>query len=164
MSFVLKSVGKVQYTEILVVETHVDFQLPTQDEKLRFLPNLASRVSLESRHTSRLLMLLEQPGDPYTHRSHCSWPNNSNRLSPPRQAMFPSPVWLNKARCNLVWRHHRIKLVISSGCIHENNTKSYPLEYVLSTLDKVTNWARQGSIWPMTFGECGGIQFTLWPA
>lgn len=25
-------------------------------------------------------------------------------------------------------------------------------EYVLSTLDKVTNWARQGSMWPMTFG------------
>jgi hypothetical protein len=28
-------------------------------------------------------------------------------------------------------------------------------EYVLSTLDKVTNWARQGSMWPMTFGERG---------
>ena len=26
-------------------------------------------------------------------------------------------------------------------------------EYVLSTLDKVTNWARQSSMWPMTFGE-----------
>ncbi|KAF8844719.1 NADH-ubiquinone oxidoreductase 20 kDa subunit [Paxillus ammoniavirescens] len=25
-------------------------------------------------------------------------------------------------------------------------------EYVLSTLDKLVNWARQGSIWPMTFG------------
>jgi len=25
-------------------------------------------------------------------------------------------------------------------------------EYVLSTMDKVANWARQGSIWPMTFG------------
>ena len=25
-------------------------------------------------------------------------------------------------------------------------------EYVLSTLDKVANWARQGSMWPMTFG------------
>ena len=27
-----------------------------------------------------------------------------------------------------------------------------PSEYVLSTLDKVVNWARQGSMWPMTFG------------
>lgn len=26
-------------------------------------------------------------------------------------------------------------------------------EYVLSTLDKIANWARQGSMWPMTFGE-----------
>lgn len=26
------------------------------------------------------------------------------------------------------------------------------LEYVLSTADKIVNWARQGSIWPMTFG------------
>ncbi|TFY50154.1 hypothetical protein EVG20_g11688, partial [Dentipellis fragilis] len=25
-------------------------------------------------------------------------------------------------------------------------------EYVLSTLDKIANWARQGSMWPMTFG------------
>jgi len=25
-------------------------------------------------------------------------------------------------------------------------------EYVLSTLDKIVNWGRQGSIWPMTFG------------
>ncbi|KAG6837714.1 hypothetical protein H0H93_003516 [Arthromyces matolae] len=25
-------------------------------------------------------------------------------------------------------------------------------EYVLSTLDKISNWARQGSMWPMTFG------------
>ncbi|KAJ7170556.1 NADH-ubiquinone oxidoreductase 20 kDa subunit [Mycena crocata] len=25
-------------------------------------------------------------------------------------------------------------------------------EYVLSTLDKMANWARQGSMWPMTFG------------
>ncbi|KIM69338.1 hypothetical protein SCLCIDRAFT_1208736 [Scleroderma citrinum Foug A] len=25
-------------------------------------------------------------------------------------------------------------------------------EYVLSTADKIVNWARQGSIWPMTFG------------
>lgn len=25
-------------------------------------------------------------------------------------------------------------------------------EYVLSTLDKIANWGRQGSMWPMTFG------------
>lgn len=25
-------------------------------------------------------------------------------------------------------------------------------EYVLSTIDKIVNWARQGSMWPMTFG------------
>ncbi|PWN28263.1 NADH-quinone oxidoreductase, partial [Jaminaea rosea] len=25
-------------------------------------------------------------------------------------------------------------------------------EYVLSTMDKIVNWARQGSLWPMTFG------------
>jgi NADH dehydrogenase (ubiquinone) Fe-S protein 7 len=25
-------------------------------------------------------------------------------------------------------------------------------EYVTTTLDKVVNWARQGSMWPMTFG------------
>jgi len=31
-------------------------------------------------------------------------------------------------------------------------TPANKAEYVLSTLDKVANWARQGSMWPMTFG------------
>ncbi|KAG0237001.1 hypothetical protein BGW41_000293 [Actinomortierella wolfii] len=40
-------------------------------------------------------------------------------------------------------------------------TKSYPgpihqpanaVEYVLSTVDKIINWGREGSVWPMTFG------------
>lgn len=26
------------------------------------------------------------------------------------------------------------------------------IEYVLSTVDRVVSWAREGSIWPMTFG------------
>ncbi|KAF2399184.1 NADH-quinone oxidoreductase [Trichodelitschia bisporula] len=26
------------------------------------------------------------------------------------------------------------------------------LQYALTTLDQITNWARQGSLWPMTFG------------
>jgi NADH:ubiquinone oxidoreductase subunit B-like Fe-S oxidoreductase len=26
------------------------------------------------------------------------------------------------------------------------------IEYVLSTIGRVVNWAREGSIWPMTFG------------
>ncbi|CAK9783968.1 unnamed protein product [Cutaneotrichosporon oleaginosum] len=33
-----------------------------------------------------------------------------------------------------------------------NGAGSDVQEYVLSTLDKVVNWARQGSFWPMTFG------------
>ncbi|CED83649.1 nadh-quinone oxidoreductase [Phaffia rhodozyma] len=31
-------------------------------------------------------------------------------------------------------------------------TPKNSVEYVLSTADKVANWARQGSMWPMTFG------------
>ncbi|ETW80588.1 hypothetical protein HETIRDRAFT_459345 [Heterobasidion irregulare TC 32-1] len=31
-------------------------------------------------------------------------------------------------------------------------TPNNKAEYVLSTIDKVVNWARQGSMWPMTFG------------
>ena len=35
-------------------------------------------------------------------------------------------------------------------------------EYVLSTLDKVVNWARQGSMWPMTFGlACCAVEM-MW--
>ncbi|KAF8608817.1 NADH-ubiquinone oxidoreductase 20 kDa subunit [Ceratobasidium sp. AG-I] len=31
-------------------------------------------------------------------------------------------------------------------------TPNNKVEYALSTLDKIANWARQGSMWPMTFG------------
>ncbi|KAF9520313.1 hypothetical protein BS47DRAFT_751799 [Hydnum rufescens UP504] len=31
-------------------------------------------------------------------------------------------------------------------------TPNNAAEYVLSTLDKIANWGRQGSMWPMTFG------------
>ncbi|KZT58884.1 NADH-quinone oxidoreductase, partial [Calocera cornea HHB12733] len=32
-------------------------------------------------------------------------------------------------------------------------------EWLLSTVDKVANWARQGSTWPMTFGlACCGVE------
>lgn len=30
-----------------------------------------------------------------------------------------------------------------------SKTRTYFTEYVLSTVDKVVNWARQGSMWPM---------------
>jgi NADH dehydrogenase (ubiquinone) Fe-S protein 7 len=30
--------------------------------------------------------------------------------------------------------------------------KEGAMQYALTTLDQVTNWARQGSLWPMTFG------------
>ncbi|KEI37647.1 uncharacterized protein L969DRAFT_96168 [Mixia osmundae IAM 14324] len=33
-------------------------------------------------------------------------------------------------------------------------------EYVLSTADKIVNWARQGSMWPMTFGLACGLTLT----
>ncbi|KAG4305400.1 hypothetical protein PORY_000956 [Pneumocystis oryctolagi] len=35
----------------------------------------------------------------------------------------------------------------SLGTFHKSS-----LEYVLTTVDAIVNWARQGSIWPMTFG------------
>ena len=31
-------------------------------------------------------------------------------------------------------------------------TKSHAAEYVVSKVDSLVNWARKGSIWPMTFG------------
>lgn len=35
-------------------------------------------------------------------------------------------------------------------------------EYVLTTLDKISNWAVQGSMWPMTFGlACCAVEM-MW--
>ena len=32
-------------------------------------------------------------------------------------------------------------------------------EYVVSKLDQIVNWARKGSLWPMTFGlACCGVE------
>ncbi|KAI9572057.1 NADH-ubiquinone oxidoreductase 20 kDa subunit [Boletus coccyginus] len=43
-------------------------------------------------------------------------------------------------------------LAVRGSNQHSLETPSNKAEYVLSTLDKVVNWARQGSMWPMTFG------------
>ncbi|KAH0827615.1 ndufs7, NADH:ubiquinone oxidoreductase 20 kd subunit [Lanmaoa asiatica] len=43
-------------------------------------------------------------------------------------------------------------LAIRGSNQHSLETPSNKAEYVLSTLDKLVNWARQGSMWPMTFG------------
>ncbi|KAG8213800.1 ndufs7, NADH:ubiquinone oxidoreductase 20 kd subunit, partial [Butyriboletus roseoflavus] len=43
-------------------------------------------------------------------------------------------------------------LAIRGSNQHSLETPTNKAEYVLSTLDKLVNWARQGSIWPMTFG------------
>jgi len=44
-------------------------------------------------------------------------------------------------------------VVAHRGSLQQSlETPQNKAEYVLSTLDKVANWARQGSIWPMTFG------------
>lgn len=34
----------------------------------------------------------------------------------------------------------------------KSNNKFFLLEYLLTGIDKLINWARTGSIWPMTFG------------
>lgn len=44
-----------------------------------------------------------------------------------------------------------------------SNSHAYhsPLEYVLSTVDRVVAWAREGSFWPVTFGLacCAVVNF-----
>jgi NADH:ubiquinone oxidoreductase subunit B-like Fe-S oxidoreductase len=43
------------------------------------------------------------------------------------------------------------------------NRKIKTLEYVLSTVDRVVSWAREGSIWPMTFGlACCAVVSVEW--
>ncbi|PWN17969.1 NADH-quinone oxidoreductase [Microstroma glucosiphilum] len=49
----------------------------------------------------------------------------------------------------------RCFLSLVSSCEHQLTSiyrPSFLAEYVLSTMDKIVNWARQGSMWPMTFG------------
>ncbi|KZP34518.1 NADH-ubiquinone oxidoreductase 20 kDa subunit [Athelia psychrophila] len=48
---------------------------------------------------------------------------------------------------------HTTSAVANRGSLQQSlESPQNKAEYVLSTLDKVANWARQGSIWPMTFG------------
>lgn len=37
-------------------------------------------------------------------------------------------------------------------------------EYILSTVDRVVNWAREGSIWPVTFGLACCAVVSAWKA
>ncbi|KAG8890384.1 hypothetical protein FRB98_008959 [Tulasnella sp. 332] len=46
-----------------------------------------------------------------------------------------------------------VPTIASRGSLQQSlMTPKNKVEYVLSTLDKVANWARQSSMWPMTFG------------
>ena len=72
-------------------------------------------------------------------------------LRPPLR-LSPSPLLPSAAQTSTVSKLPEIRPVrvfspfvpIASLTLHS--------EYVLSTLDKLVNWARQGSMWPMTFG------------
>ncbi|TDL24267.1 NADH-quinone oxidoreductase [Rickenella mellea] len=66
---------------------------------------------------------------------HASSSTKQAELSSPTQTSGPAPVLAQRGSNQL-----------------SLETPQNKAEYVLSTLDKVANWARQGSMWPMTFG------------
>lgn len=62
--------------------------------------------------------------------------NISESLNKPKNGAGQSHHPSSQSGLSLTRVHHRVST-----------------EYVLSTLDKIVNWARQGSMWPMTFGK-----------
>ncbi|KAL2842392.1 hypothetical protein BJY01DRAFT_235991 [Aspergillus pseudoustus] len=54
----------------------------------------------------------------------------------------------NEARLSLATQFTKSEAVVS----HPEKKSSNTAEYVLTTLDQITNWARQGSLWPLSFG------------
>lgn len=88
--------------------------------------------------------------------SHIPYIQQSRALStstPNRAAGYGSEMTNPASSGELVPQPADIASVASKGSNQLSlETPRNGMEYVLSTADKVVNWARQGSMWPMTFG------------
>ncbi|KAB8076321.1 hypothetical protein BDV29DRAFT_170327 [Aspergillus leporis] len=74
------------------------------------------------------------------------------------QLVAPLSTSSNKSATAIERQGHSGQLLTASGKVRREmplpsqEKKEGAMQYVLTTLDQVANWARQSSLWPMTFG------------
>ncbi|KAE8371485.1 hypothetical protein BDV26DRAFT_128664 [Aspergillus bertholletiae] len=68
---------------------------------------------------------------------------------------------IQQARQSSNWNSHAVAKLLSpeQGINAKKDGDGSKLEYFLTTTDQLINWARQGSLWPLTFAlACCGIE------
>ncbi|KAB8261180.1 hypothetical protein BDV32DRAFT_137575 [Aspergillus pseudonomiae] len=73
----------------------------------------------------------------------------------------PSSLKTKQTRQSSTWNPHTVPKLLSQEQSISTNKKedNGKFEYVLTTTDQLINWARQGSLWPLTFAlACCGIE------
>ncbi|KAL5365316.1 hypothetical protein BJX96DRAFT_158954 [Aspergillus floccosus] len=64
-----------------------------------------------------------------------------------------------QARQSSTWHRHTVSSLPNQNTTKNQEEKTGKLEYLLTTADQLVNWARQGSMWPLSFGlACCGIE------
>ncbi|OAQ62351.1 NADH-quinone oxidoreductase [Pochonia chlamydosporia 170] len=65
----------------------------------------------------------------------------------------------NQPRPNRAAPNLNLQREIRPSSLVEKGEPSNAVEFVLTTFDSLVNWARQGSLWPLTFGlACCGVE------
>lgn len=118
------------------------------------LPSLSSRNIRSLDGECGLHQYIHPSNIPTGRRSiHSSQPAEAEELaSPSTDGPVTAIAQRGSNQLSLETPRNRAGPLFVFGVIQKCNVP-FP-EYVLSTLDKVANWARQGSMWPMTFGSC----------
>ncbi|KAE8362794.1 hypothetical protein BDV27DRAFT_146669 [Aspergillus caelatus] len=89
------------------------------------------------------------------------WKQASACISLTHGRSTPLPVKIKQPRQSSTWNPHTVPKLPSpeQGITTNKKEDSGKLEYFLTTTDQLINWARQGSLWPLTFAlACCGVE------
>lgn len=93
-------------------------------------------------------------------RGH-AWKNLSVYTTSVRNTSIPLAFRTGQTRQSSTWNPHTVTKLPTQeqGITHTRDEKTGKLQHILTTTDQLINWARQGSLWPLTFAlACCGIE------
>ncbi|KAB8232855.1 NuoB/complex I 20 kDa subunit family protein [Aspergillus alliaceus] len=90
-----------------------------------------------------------------------AWKNLSAYTTSARDTSNLLAFRTGQTRQSSTWNPHTVTKLPTQeqGIAHTRDEKTGKLQHILTTTDQLINWARQGSLWPLTFAlACCGIE------